>query len=251
MGRPWPWRLDTLWTLADDGRGGLWAGTIPGGLFHSPDGVTWTLDRGLWDDPRRKMWFGGGYDTPGVHSVLVHPTDADDVLIGVSCGGVWRTRNAGSAARTWTLVGTGLYAEFMPPEQRYALETQDPHRLARCRDVPEVVWCQHHNGVFRSTDGGETFEDLGPEHRGAPASFGFGVAAHPRLPGTAFFVPGDKDERRYPTGGRLVVARTDDGGLRFTTDATGLPTGPAWDLVYRHALAIDDSGERKIGRAHV
>ncbi len=110
MGRPWPWRLDMIWTLESDGRGGFWAGTIPGGLFHSPDGVSWTLDRGLWDDPRRKQWFGGGYDTPGVHSVLVHPRDPDDVVIGVSCGGIWRTRDGGKACAGGPGAVRGLHA---------------------------------------------------------------------------------------------------------------------------------------------
>ncbi len=240
MGRPWPWRLDMIWTLESDGRGGFWAGTIPGGLFHSPDGVSWTLDRGLWDDPRRKQWFGGGYDTPGVHSVLVHPRDPDDVVIGVSCGGTWRTRDGGKA---WALVGQGLYADFLPPPLRFGLESQDPHRLARCTDAPEVIWCQHHNGVFRSTDGGDTFVDVAPHERGAPACFGFGVAAHPRDGRVAWFVPGEKDERRVPVGARFVITKTSDGGQTFVPKTRGLPNGPAWDLVYRHAIAVDGSGQ--------
>ena len=33
------------------------------------------------------------------------------VLVGVSCGGVWRTRDEG---KTWDIAGTGMRAEFMP-----------------------------------------------------------------------------------------------------------------------------------------
>jgi hypothetical protein len=39
-GAPWPWSPDQIWILEPDPRGpeALWCGTIPGGLFHSPDG---------------------------------------------------------------------------------------------------------------------------------------------------------------------------------------------------------------------
>ena len=33
---------------------------------------------------------------------------------------------------------------------------QDPHLLAQCRANPEVVWTQHHNGIFVSRDGART-----------------------------------------------------------------------------------------------
>jgi hypothetical protein len=61
-----------IWCLeagGNDEPGVLWAGTIPGGLFHSKDNdESWELIRSLWDRPERKNWFGGGYDDPGIHS---------------------------------------------------------------------------------------------------------------------------------------------------------------------------------------
>ena len=38
-GKPVPWSVDLIWVLEADRRtpGGLWCGTIPGGLFHSTD----------------------------------------------------------------------------------------------------------------------------------------------------------------------------------------------------------------------
>jgi hypothetical protein len=74
--------------------------------------------------------------------------------------------------------------------------------------------------------------------------FGFAVAVHPRDPDTAWFVPAIKDERRIPVDGKLVVARTRDGGASFEVLSRGLPTEPSFDLVYRHGLAIDATGER-------
>jgi hypothetical protein len=103
------------------------------------------------------------------------------------------------------------------------------------------MWCQHHNGVFRSEDAGATWRDL-PAIR--PSKFGFAVAAHPRDKLTAWFVPAIKDERRIPVDGKVVVARTRDGGKSFDVLTRGLPQHHAYDLVYRHALAVDESGER-------
>ena len=56
--------------------------------------------------------------------------------------------------------------------------------------------------------------------------------------------PGDQDECRIPRDARFVVTRTRDGGRSFETLERGLPDGPAYDLVYRHGLDIDPSGER-------
>jgi hypothetical protein len=69
------------------------------------------------------------------------------------------------------------------------------------------------------------------------------VAVHPQDPDTAFFVPAIKDERRVPVDGRLVVARTRDGGASFDVLSQGLPQEHAYDLIYRHGLDIDASGE--------
>ena len=59
----------------------------------------------------------------------------------------------------------------------------------------------------------------------------------------SWFVPEIKDERRIPVDGRVVVNRTDDGGRSFATLGRGLPGPNAYDLVYRHALDVDASGE--------
>jgi hypothetical protein len=70
------------------------------------------------------------------------------------------------------------------------------------------------------------------------------VCVHPRDPNTAFFVPAVKDEKRYPASGRVVVNRTRDGGKSFEALQEGLPQNHAYDLVYRHAMDIDATGDR-------
>ncbi|MGZ3438293.1 MAG: WD40/YVTN/BNR-like repeat-containing protein [Polyangia bacterium] len=240
FGRPWPWKLDMIWILEPGHArepGVLWAGTIPGGLFKSEDGGgSWSLVRSLWDDPRRRAWFGGGYDTPGIHSVCVHPEDGRRVMVGVSCGGVWGSDDGGAS---WELRARGMYAAFMPPADREKQEIQDPHRVVQCRARPQAMWAQHHNGVFRTVDGGASWQAI---ENVPPSTFGFACAVHPRDPDTAWLVPAQKDERRIPVDGRVVVARTRDGGKSWDSLSRGLPGEHAYDLVYRHALDIDDGG---------
>ena len=103
-----------------------------------------------------------------------------------------------------------------------------------------MVWCQHHNGIFRSTDGARRFEEIVAD---APSLFGFAVVAHPEEPETAWFVPAVKDECRVPVDRRLVVTRTRDGGRTFDILSDGLPTG-SFDLVYRHGFDVDPAGRR-------
>lgn len=240
-GRPVRWALDRIWALVAGGAdrpGELWAGTIPGGLFRSRDrGETWQLVESLWMHPDRKRWFGGGTDRPGIHSVLVDPRDSKRVLVGVSCGGVWETTDDGAS---WTVRAEGMRADFMPPDQAGDPVIQDPHRVVACPANFDHLWTQHHCGIWRSTDGARTWVEV---EEAGPSTFGFAVAVHPRDSNTAYFVPGISDQRRIPVDGRLVVTRTRDGGRSFDVLRRGLPQNDAYDVVYRHALDIDPSGQ--------
>lgn len=243
-GKPIPWSLKMIWSLEPGGPdqpGLLWAGTLPGGLFRSTDrGSTWEFIRSLWDEPKRLEWFGGGYDEPGLHSVCVDPRDSRHLTVGVSCGGAWVTRDAGES---WQCQSDGMWASYMPEERKFDPYIQDPHRLVQCRSQPENFWVQHHNGVFRSTDGAKSWQEV----KDIPcSSFGFAVAVHPHDPETAWFVPGVSDEKRIPVDGRVVVTRTRDGGKSFDVLTEGLPGTHAYDLTFRHALDIDETGDRLV-----
>lgn len=231
-----------LWSLAAglaDQNGLIWCGTIPGGLFRSDDrGETWRLVDSLWNEPLRGEWFGGGADAPGIHSICVDPRDGRRIAIGVSCGGVWLS---GDGGESWRLGGNGLKAAYMPPDRVDDPSIQDPHSLAQCAAAPEVIWCQHHNGIFLSEDGGDTFTTI---ETARPSAFGFAVVVHPDDPDRAWFAPAVKDECRIPVDNRFVVSRTSDRGKSFEIFSEGLPPAPSFDLVYRHGLDIDPAGDR-------
>lgn len=239
-GNPLPWSTVRVWALEPGGPkedGVIWCGTIPGGLFRSDDhGASWTMMETLWRHPKRLAWMGGGADLPGLHSVCIDPRNPKIIRIAVSSGGVWETRDAGA---TWTNDNSGMWQDHAPEESKFDPNGQDAHRLVQSPANPDRMWIQHHNGIFRSDDTGKTWHEcLGV----VPSSFGFAVAAHPKDADTAWFVPEIKDERRIPADGRFVVTRTRDGGKTFDILANGLPSEPAYDIVYRHALDVDSTG---------
>jgi hypothetical protein len=233
--------LFQIWTLESGGRhhpDRLWIGAIPAGLFRSDDrGESWQLVTSLWNVPEREKWAGGGYDDAGIHSISPDPRDPATVSLAISCGGVWDSHDDG---RNWTLRGRGLVATYMPPESQGDLTAQDPHRVVRSAADPDVMWMQHHCGIFRSVDGGDTWTQLKPPGD----DFGFAVVTHPHDAQTAWFVPAIKDEIRVPRDGAFCVTRTRDGGKSWETLREGLPQRDAYDLIYRHGLDVDAAGRR-------
>jgi len=193
--------LFQVWTMEAGGAqhpDRLWIGAIPAGLFRSDDrGETWQLVASLWNVPERQRWFGGGYDAAGIHSISPDPRDSNHVFLAISCGGVWESRDSG---KHWSVLGKGLYAPYVPPEQAEDSAIQDPHRVVRCAAAPDVMWMQHHAGIYRSTDAGAHWTRLAPPGD----DFGFAVAAHPQAPQTAWFVSGDQGRDSHAARWRVV-----------------------------------------------
>jgi hypothetical protein len=233
---PTPWNVELVWSLtpgAASEPGTLWAGCMPAGLFKSEDGgQSWHLNRPLWDDPRRLLWMGGGNDYPGMHSVLLDPRHSQHLRVAISCGGVWQSGDGGAS---WELTAAGMKADYLPEGSEQDPNTQDPHRVVQCASDPDVLWAQHHCGLYRSTDGGRQWTAIAPP---APSGFGFAVACDPQDPLRAWFVPAQSDTHRYPVAGSMVVTRTVDGGQSFQVLDQGLPAHSAYHLVYRHGLEL-------------
>lgn len=232
-----PAALSYLWVVAPGGAdqpNRLYVGTEPGGLFRSDDGgETFHLVQGLWRHPsRQEQWFGGGRDYPGVHSVFVDPRDSRRILVGISVAGVFETTDDGE---TWEPRNRGLNAPYLPDPHTEV--GHDPHLLVASPANPDVLWQQNHSGIFRSTDGGQNWEDV--SQADGPASFGFPIAVDAEDPETAWVVPAVSDEKRVAIEGALCVCRTEDGGQTWTELRAGLPQQNCYDVVYRHALDVN------------
>ena len=210
----------------------IWAGADPGALFRSDDGGrTWAGVPGINDHPTREQWFPGAGGLM-VHTIVQDPTNADRLFVAISAAGVFRSEDGG---RTWTPKNQGVRADFLP--ETYPEVGQCCHHLVMSPEDPNVLYQQNHCGVYRTADGGDTWQDIGSGR--LPATFGFPMAIHPRDGQTVYIVPMQSDEYRYTAEGKFRVYRTRDGGQSWSGLTSGLPQENAFLNVFREALATD------------
>lgn len=231
-----PASLSYIWIVApgpDEQPNRRYMGTEPGGLFQSDDGgQSWGLVESLWNHPSRlEHWFGGGRDYAGIDSVIIDPRDSKHLFVAVSCGGMFESHDEGA---TWQARNKGLVAEFLPDLN--AEVGHDPHFMVMCKSQPDALWQQNHCGIFRSTDGAKTWQEVSQPD--VPARFGFAIAVDPDDANTAWVVPAISDEVRVAVGGAMCVSRTTDGGETWTALRKGLPQKKRYDVTFRHALDL-------------
>ena len=226
--------LARVWQIVPGVEDGVvWAGTEPGAIFRSTDGgETFELVRGLWDHPHRTEW-NEGFGGQAFHTILPHPDDAASVVAAISTGGVYRTADGGTS---WEASNAGVKAEFMPGERFFPEFGQCVHKVARDPVDADRLFLQNHGGVYRSEDGGASWQDIAP---GLPSEFGFAMVTHPREPATAYTFPIADAGSRWPVDGRARVWRTSDAGDSWSElGAGGLPDD-YYAAVMRDAMCAD------------
>jgi photosystem II stability/assembly factor-like uncharacterized protein len=221
---------------------GLWyAGTSPQGLFRSEDGGdTWTGVDGFNENPMYESWTGGEKDGtpdgPKLHSILVDPRDASHLYLGMSSGGIFESRDAGSS---WTPLNRGVAAEFIPvPDPEYG---HDPHCVALHPLAPDRLYHQNHCGIYKIDRPSDRWERIGDAMPREIGDIGFPMVLHPRDPDTAWVFPMDGTTvwPRTSIDGRPAAYRTRDAGASWERQDSGLPTEQAWFTVKRQAMAAD------------
>ena len=210
----------------------VYAGVEPSAVFRSTDGgKTYELVRGLWDHPHREKWTPG-FGGMAVHTIIPHPTDSARVTVAMSTGGVYRTTDGGTS---WRATNQGIQAYRSP--DRFPEFGQCVHKIAQHPDRPERFFAQNHHGVYRSDDGGETWQSIA---EGLPADFGFPMVAHPHRPDVIYNFPLAADEHRFSPGGKCAVYRSQDAGKSWDALTTGLPED-FWSGVLRDAMCVDNA----------
>ena len=228
---------------------GRWyAGTSGIGLFRSDDdGLTWDAVDGFNDCPELRAWC---YDfselTPDgakCHSVQVHPDDPRRLVVALSGGGVFVSRDDGA---TWKPVNSGVAMDFSPPkadgsEYEYG---HDPHDLVVHPADPRRWYHQNHCGIYRldwNPDApAHRWRRIGDNMPKEVGDIGFSMTCHPRDPDVCWVVPMDGGTvwPRVSPGGKPAVYRTRDGGETWQRLDAGLPAR-AWYTVLRQAMAHD------------
>jgi photosystem II stability/assembly factor-like uncharacterized protein len=232
--------LERIWVVTPaEEPGVLWAGAAPAALFRSEDGgASWSLNRGLWDEPSRPHWQPGAGGMC-LNSICPWPGDPSRLAVGISAAGVWLSDDGG---KSWRRGNTGIVARYLPEEARDGAVDLCVHNMHRSPMEPTTLYLQFHGGVYRSDDAGESWNDIAG---GLPSDFGFPLVHDPRDPNRAFVIPLRGDFDRVTTDGMVRVFETRDRGATWVARAEGLPSGDAYLTVLRQAFGHD--GRAPIG----
>jgi photosystem II stability/assembly factor-like uncharacterized protein len=129
----------------------LYCGTEPAHLYVSHDlGNTWEEITSLLRVPSAKDWtFPVPPNLGHVKDVAIHPLDPKTIYVCVEQGGVFRTNDGG---KIWK-------------ELHRTLKNDDCHRLVMVPSQPSKMFLPTGYGFYWSTDGGDTWENIGSRIR--------------------------------------------------------------------------------------
>ena len=143
--------LKATWRLVADPHDDsvVWAGTEPQGcgaarMQARPSRSTAAVG------PPAPSGVGEGAGGGAIHTVLLNPEDPQSMLVAMSTGGVYNTRDG---AQTWSPGNTGIHAYFRPHDE-WPEFGQCVHKVARDAATPGRLYAQNHRvSTGRTTTG--------------------------------------------------------------------------------------------------
>jgi photosystem II stability/assembly factor-like uncharacterized protein len=162
---------------------------------------------------------------------VLDPSEHQRMYVAISAGGVYRSDDGGA---TWQARNRGICVRHEP--NRFPEFGQCVHKLVLHPSRPERLFLQHHWGIYRSDDHGDSWQSIS---NGVPSDFGFAMLVHPRDPDCVYVLPIESDEFRCTPDGRLRVYRTRNAGSSWEPLSKGLPQKGAYETVLRDAMHTD------------
>ncbi|WP_170763459.1 sialidase family protein [Ruegeria lacuscaerulensis] len=239
-GEPAPFaeEFSQIWSLSY-GHGTLYAGAKPARLLSSRDnGRTWETVEGLSNHPSAPNWNPGGAGLV-LHTILTDSSDDQKLWVGISAAGVFASEDGGT---NWERRNRLSNAESCghhdhPAAPRDGETGHCVHNMVQAPGTTDLLYQQNHHGVWRSPDGGRSWEDI---TGGLPSTFGFPIHVHPRDPGTIWTLPLNGDSiGRFPPDAAAAVWKSTDGGATWEDHRHGLPQESCYFTVLRQAMAGD------------
>lgn len=216
-GKTWQHRskgipFENVYCLAVSASGGrplLYAGTEPAHLYASQDlGLNWEEIPSLLSVPSQPKWtFPVPPNLGHVKDIAVHPRNPELFYVCVEQGGVFRTEDGG---KTWK-------------ELHATLKNDDCHRLVMVPGNPQKIFLPTGYGFYWSTDGGDTWENIG--HRIRRLAYPDPLVIDPNRQDLIFMSGAVASPHSWLTSHSAdpKIARSRDGGLSWEIVDRGLP----------------------------
>ncbi|NDV48196.1 MULTISPECIES: exo-alpha-sialidase [Roseobacteraceae] len=234
---PYTGQLQAVWSLKS-ADGTLYAGGKPAALYASKDGgETWEEIESLRNHPSADDWMPGAAGLT-LHTIVADPADPKRMWLAISAAGVFATEDGGE---TWERRNRRSNAPATPSSHPAAGDGQETghcvHNMGRAAGGGDVLYQQNHHGVYRSRDGGRSWDEI---TEGLPSTFGFPIGLHPSNPETIWTLPLNGDtEGRYPPDAKAAVWRSRNAGESWEACRDGLPQQGCFFTVLRQAMAVD------------
>lgn len=233
--------VQSVWSVIRDGDR-LLAGTKPAALYESrDDGATWQKLPALNALPGAENWM------PGAAGLTLHTILADGkggIWVGISAAGVFYSPDGGASWEMRNRRGNRPGpAGALPRDFGDGVEIRAEDEIFSCVHnmsfgaEPGLIYMQNHQGVYRSRDGGQVWEEI---TEGLPSTFGFPIGAHPRKADVVWTFPLNGDSKgRYPDGAAAAVWKSQDSGEGWQAMRNGLPQEACFFTVLRQAMSVD------------